>query len=373
MLLTVTTLKDRLENVQRFVAGNLSGGVDHLVIFLEDSAPEVHDYLRQHEHVTYFDSDGDWFAKHRPQLLNRRQNINSNAVRAVLREAGSTDWLFHIDGDEILRVDRAALAALSPKVQAVRAAPQEAVGVLDQVETPRLYKRLLDQDELSLLHTLGHLSEPTNSLYFRSHIAGKIGVRAQADVHLRMHSVILPSGRRGPAHEDPAFAMLHLESWSGSEFVRKWQAMVDSGPAINFGTHRQIIADGLRALLQGDIDPTTRARLLGEIYQRHMADPVETLQELGYLREHDVLAGPHRPAPDAAVLAELRTRLDALKGTKRGHFAPPPIPDPDERARARAAEQEHEEAVARGASPADPATAGGLRKGLRRAGRRLGL
>ena len=45
MILTVTTLKDTLPNVQRFVAGNLAGGIDHLIIFLDAPDPEVESWL----------------------------------------------------------------------------------------------------------------------------------------------------------------------------------------------------------------------------------------------------------------------------------------------------------------------------------------
>ena len=36
--------------------------------------------------------------------------------------------------------------------------------------------------------------------------------------------------------------MLHYESYSGAEFVRKWTNMVTSGPSIHFGPHRMRIA-----------------------------------------------------------------------------------------------------------------------------------
>lgn len=40
MLVSVTAALDRLANVRRFVARNLAGGVDHLVVVLDDpSAP----------------------------------------------------------------------------------------------------------------------------------------------------------------------------------------------------------------------------------------------------------------------------------------------------------------------------------------------
>lgn len=349
MLFTVTTVKDRLENIQRFVAGNLAGGVDHMVVFLEDSSPEVEEFLRAHPHVTCW-TEADWWGRFRPQLLNRRQNLNSNAVRSVLKQAGLNDWLFHIDGDEILRLDRRALDALPAKVRAVRAAPLEAVGVADATAMPHEFKRLLDENELSLLTTLGALTEPSNSAYFRSHIAGKVGVRGQADLHLRIHSVVDDTGTRRAAHQGPEFNVLHFESWSGAEFVRKWEAMVGSGPSINFGEDRLVIAKGLRALLQADIDPGARSHLLADIYQRHMADPVDTLRMLDFLVTSDPANGPHTPAADASAVAAVREGLKGLKGTKRGHLAPPSVP-----VKNREADGERDRAHAAGEAPQAPA------------------
>ena len=78
----------RSPNVQRYVDGNLAGGVDHLVVFLDapdDAAtPEVRAWLEAHPHVTCVVTDDAWWTDKRPEQLNTRQRINANVVKALL-------------------------------------------------------------------------------------------------------------------------------------------------------------------------------------------------------------------------------------------------------------------------------------------------
>ena len=177
MILTVTTLKDTLPNVRRFVAGNLAGGIDHLVIFLDAPDPEVGSWLAAQPDVTAIVTDRSWWNGERPGLLNHRQRLNANLVRSVLTRIDGAEWLFHIDADEIAQIDRVALATVPADRSVVNLRPLEVVSQLRPAGEPRLFKRLLDDPDLQLLETLGVLEEPSNSRYFRSHTAGKVGIR----------------------------------------------------------------------------------------------------------------------------------------------------------------------------------------------------
>ncbi|MEI5672402.1 MULTISPECIES: glycosyltransferase family 2 protein [unclassified Nocardioides] len=331
MILSVTTLKDRLANVQRFVRGNLAGGVDHLVVFLDDAPgpeDEVRAWLESRPEVTVVLTDESWWGGERPPLLNKRQRLNANVARVVLRELDRVEWVFHIDADEIVRIDREVLAAVPRRRPAVGLKPLEVVSQLHPEGEPRLFKRLLRQPDLVLLQTLGVLAEPANSHYFRSHSAGKVGIRPGADVFLGIHKATDRADTRLPLVHRPGLRMLHLESYSGEEFVRKWTAMVGSGPRLHFGEPRLQLAVALKAVLTKDLPPEQRSRFVEEIYVRHMADPVDLLRDLGLLEEIDPLEGDH--APDLLTESE-RTRLATLLEAQRGQDHYPFLPDTDVR------------------------------------------
>ena len=156
-------------------------------------------------------------------------------VKALLAvDAGPDDWLFHIDGDEALQVDRAALAGLPPEVSVVRAAagggqPQKWPWQGDALQADA------EPDELALLHVLGVIDEPANGSYFHGHVEGKSGLRPQpgpVDHAARVHDVdqqqVAVDIRGGCGR------LLHYESWSGEEFVRKWTSILDSGTKVSF-------------------------------------------------------------------------------------------------------------------------------------------
>lgn len=323
MIVTVTTLKDRLTNVQRFVRGNLAGGIDHMIVFLDAPDVEVQEWLATRPEVTVVVTDESWWNGRRPQLLNKRQRVNANLARAVLTRVEWAEWLFHIDADEIAQIDRAVLAKVPRRRPAVNLQPLEVVSQMHPTGEPRLFKSLLEDDDLVLLQALGVLAEPTNSLYFRSHIAGKVGVRPRNDVWLGIHKATDSEDNRLPLVQKPGLRMLHLESYSGEEFVRKWTEMVGSGPRMHFGTQRMQLATALKAVVHKELSAEQRARVFELIYERHMADPVDLLDGLGLLTEVDPLQGGHRPEqlPEAEH-ARLTGLLEALRGEDKWQFLP---------------------------------------------------
>jgi hypothetical protein len=324
MLFTATTVKDSPENVEFFVAANLASGVDHMFVFLdapkEAGQQEVAAALGNHPHVTCVQTRRAWWVDGRPGSLNVRQRINANWTRTVLAPFAWADWLFHVDGDEVACLDREALDAVPAGVDAVRLAPWESVSDWEQKGRPTLFKRLLDDADLNLLHVLGTIDEPSNQAYFHGHVMGKSGVRPRSGLGLSLHEAMTADGRRAASHEDPRLHVLHYDSPSGEEFVRKWTAIAQAGP-VRYRASRQPSTRAIRTLITRDLPEATRSKFLRRLYDVTTRDDVETLAELGLLVETDPVAGPAtaRPLPPEAA-AQLAARVDELATVPKRDF-----------------------------------------------------
>ncbi len=309
MIITASTVKDTLPNVQRFVSGNLAGGVDHLVVFLDAGDPEVREWLDAHPHVTCVRTDASWWNGERPAELNVRQRTNANVVKALLSTVDWADWVFHVDADEIVQVDREVLAGVPDDVRAVQLTPLEAVSRKHWDGDPTWFKRLLGKDDLVLLHTLGSIREPRNGDYFHGHVDGKSGVRPCLDLWLTLHRVVDEHRKEQEAFRHPALRVLHYESYSGEDFVRKWTAILEAGPMASLRPVREGTALALRALIKKDLTPEQAEPYLMRIFERTTEDDFDTLRELGLLVEVDPRDGTHEPQ---ALTDRQRADLDRL-------------------------------------------------------------
>ena len=311
MIVTVSTILDTPANVRRFVADNLAMGVDHMVVFMDDPSAhdqdQVADELSRQAHVTCIPAGTDWWAGDRPKGLNVRQRINANLALELLADMEWAQWVFHIDGDEVVALDREVLAAVPADADAVWLTPLECVSQFSATERPTLFKRLLADEDLNLLHMLGVLATPTNSAYFHGHVMGKSGVRPGSGLRLTIHDAVKASGDRVPRHEDPRLRVLHHDAVSGEEFIRKWAALLGAGPA-RFRKDRAPTINALRTLTGKDIPAPIAEKYLRRIYEATTEDDVTTLHELGLLDEVDPGQGTHVPEPiaesDRAALAE---------------------------------------------------------------------
>mgnify|MGYP000274140855 CR=1 FL=1 len=333
MLVAVSTVMDTLEHVRRYVTGNLAGGVDHLVVFLDkpsgDGQDEVLAWLEDQPQVTAVRAGGRWWGERRPQELNERQCTNANVAKAALAGLGHPDaWVLHVDGDEVARVDRSRLDALSgadsgvdPGVDAVRLAVREAVSRAEWPGEPDLWKAELDDDELDLLAGLGLLSEPSNQVWIRGHLMGKTAARAGSATWLTLHKAVDAERRQVPAHEDDAFTVHHYESYSADDFVRKWVAMVGAGPRASYRAERRTVARTLRTLISRDLPEDALRRALLRYYDTHVAEPVEALRDVGVLHEVDPLA-PLAPGrvPEPLDAAGLAAALEAHRGADKSAY-----------------------------------------------------
>lgn len=308
MIATVSTVKDTLANVQRFVRGNLAGGVDHMVVFLDGPDPEVEAWLATQEHVTHLVADDAWWGGKRPADLNDRQRVHANIAKAVLTVVPGVDWLFHVDADEICQIDRAAIEAVPASYDAVRLAPLEAVSRKHWDGSPTWFKKLLDEPDLKLLEVLGVIEKPANGHLFHGHVEGKTATRPRLDRWLTIHRTVDEKRDEVPHFTAPGLTVLHYESYSGEDFVRKWSAMLAAGPAVSLRPVRERTKAAIQALIGKPLTPELREQYLIRIFEATTEDDFDTLRELGLLVEADPTQGTHAPQ-----LLEARDQLaDAL-------------------------------------------------------------
>ncbi len=118
--------------------------------------------------------------------------------------------------------------------------------------------------------------------------------------------------------EHEALRVLHYESYSGEDFVRKWTAMVASGPTASFRPARGNTAVALRALIGKNLGEEKARAYLMKLFERTTEDDFETLRDLGLLVEVDPRQGTHRPADRARG----RPRRDARRAGRAAHRSP---------------------------------------------------
>lgn len=295
MLASVSTVKASLPDVERFVSRNLGSGIDHMVVFLDAEQPDVLAHLTAHPHVSVVEaSDDRWWGAARPDGLNRRQHFNANVVKALLTRADWADWLFHIDSDEVVHLDRDRLEQLPADTGIVHLAPLELVSRDDDDAAPTAYKRLLSDDELVLLKALGVVERAANEEYFHGHVGGKSGLRPALDVYSGIHKPTDEQRETLPGFAAPWLGVLHLESPSREAFVRKWRNLLTSGPRPKVRRARTDLVTAIDTLINLRLPAEQVDGLLGDLYERHVRDDVDTLERLGFLERVD---------PDAAAFA----------------------------------------------------------------------
>lgn len=322
MICTVSTVKDSPENVSRFVSRNLSAGADHMFVFLDEPDAGVEELLRDHEHVTTVVTDESYWGGSRPDNLNVRQVVNANLTNCLLAPLEWPTWLFHIDGDECLDVDKDWLLNAPTSVRSVRLAPLEAVSLAEPVGEVVQFKRLLDRHELALLYTLGLIDDRLNQEYFHGHVRGKSGIRPALDIKLRVHGTRGRVGEKVEQATGTHLRLLHFDSYSSDEFVRKWLAHGGTSAA-SARDRTAAVRSAVHAVSANpSLSEDRRRHYLREIFTRWVEDPVETLGELGYLVEVPPKTSevPTPLVPDQRI--ELGQLLGQLLARKKDAYVP---------------------------------------------------
>jgi hypothetical protein len=176
-----------------------------------------------------------------------------------------------------------------------------------------VFKRQLDHEELCLLTVLGVISGPTNGHYFHGHLAGKPGLRPNVDLRLRIHKVLDFDDVEIEPYEDDSLHVLHYESFSGEEFVRKWLAHLSSGPTPKFSAYKDQLRAAVTAVLRSPVlTEGEKQDLLHELYRRRVEDDLPTLDRLGLLVRLDPARHSHSPRRFSQQDARAVRRLFAL-------------------------------------------------------------
>ena len=368
-LVAVTaTVKGPPEKVAGFVARNLRAGADHVVVFVDDADPAVLARVTGDPVLaaaaTVVPTDAAYWGgpAGRPDNLNRRQVVNAGVANVLASSVAGVTWLFHLDLDERLHLDRDRLLALPSDVRAVALATWEVVSTEPRT-SPSRYKRTPTPEELDALARRGIIDRPSLRAWFRGH-SGKRGIRPDPLVVLRIHQAMEAGGR---VEVEPLRAdwlhVIHDESDGYAEFVRKWRALLSSG---TFGQkpRRARVARLVEPVLTDvTLHPAEREMGLRRLYRRHVADDVTLLEELGLLVDPEPAWSSYTPVPlTAAERATLAAVAGFLATVPKRWFerSGPPV----EELLRRSVDE-------RSATPGtDPALLAGLRAVRERAGRR---
>lgn len=321
MITTVSTVKDDIERLHRWIDRNMAAGVDRMMVFVDDrDDPQTATALNARPGVVAIDA-GTWWGEEYPARLNARQRINANAALSVVREHDPRGWMFHIDGDEVLHLDKERLLMLADDIEAVQLSPLEA---LSQWEWPddevTVFKRLLTDEELNLLHLLGMLERPDNDAYFRGHTAGKAGLRVTSDGWLEIHRVV--DDRKTPvaAHRACWLQVLHYESHTLEEFVRKWTNHTTSGHRMVARPERRRLASAMTAEVWEQWPAEVADQVRRELFAATALDDRHGLERLALLVAPVTPARPAAPAPSDPHLDVIEEGLAALASTDKSRF-----------------------------------------------------
>ncbi|GGD28017.1 glycosyltransferase family 2 protein [Nocardioides daphniae] len=362
MIFSASTVLDSVAVVTDFVETNLAMGVDHLFVFLDaPDAPgqaEVAAFLAAHPHTTPIACDDEWWGGDRPDSLNLRQTLNANVAAWLVREQRDA-WLFHHDVDEVLAVDLDVLAAVPERFHAVHLETLEAVSVYDRDRPETRFKTIPTEEQLALLHAEGIIAKPVVRQYFRGHVRGKTGIRPGSGATLAVHFAVDARGKV-PAYEHPSLRVLHHHTQSGASLAAKAVRMAAAGDVV-YRPGKAMVMDALAAVAASDLPDAEKEAEFRRLFDEHVADPVERLEELGLLAHVDASLGDHTPeALPAQAEALVTTRLASLRGESKLRFR---FADGDEAAY---------EANSRPAPGAAAATPGAVQERAGRGGRLLG-
>lgn len=318
MILTVSTAKDTVANLEAFCRRNLAAGADHLLIFLDTAEgegvdPEVLELLQGHPHVTPIVTDAAYWRPKRLPGLNGRQLVNANLANALLAGFDWAEWLFHIDADEALQIDRdRLLREVRPAEEIVRVNPIEAVSQVHWDGEVTHFKPLLDEDGIDRLVAAGLIEPPgpndsLNATWFSGHVKGKVGVRPDLGVRLELHHAYAYDDPETEiaGRSEPWLQHRHYESHDGTEFVRKWMAHLDAGP-IRLRPRRRRLMEQIASIVEdAALDEPARERAFLDLYCREVEDDLPALERMGVLVP--AVEGDHTPEaiPDPETFERL--------------------------------------------------------------------
>jgi hypothetical protein len=306
-VVAVSTIKADPDQVDRYLRRNLAGGVDHFLVFLDEQNPEVRQLLEAHPQVSVVRTGPRYWNGTRPPRVSDRLRINMNLANAVLATVPSVGWMVSIDSDEAVCIDREVLRRTESR--AVLLSVLEAVIKRSWPnDEPTLFKSRPSDGELAALASMGSIIDADLAYYFRGHQEGKPALRPDLGVRVRVHTVIDEAGR-GLARAAEGLNVLHYESHSLDDFVRRWK---DYAPDVaHLRTHRddrKRIGIALHTLHHHEaLGERERGRLIRHLFDREVADDLKTLQAMGL-----AAPAPERPSESRRLPSSDLERLEGL-------------------------------------------------------------
>jgi hypothetical protein len=270
----VTTVREPTEKVVRFVNYHLNVGVDHVHVFLDDPADPFAAVPRD-PRVAVTRCDGAHWERARRELehgvlqglrhcrggryletlrqlrdrelgVTARQYLNASLALAEARSTG-LDWLFHVDGDELIHAPaglKSELAGVPASVECVVFSTLEAVPEGDVrsdgfsevtlfrslsrftlPSSPRV-NRLVSRAWEACHATLGRLAGCGRAFfqggYFRGHAYGKIALRtASPAAGFMLHNAVSPRPLR--VCRARGGRILHYDCVTFEDWAEKWK------------------------------------------------------------------------------------------------------------------------------------------------------
>jgi hypothetical protein len=324
-IVTVSTVSGTHPDVERFVRRNLTTGVDHMLVFLDEEQPEVRQVLEEHPHVSVVRTEHGYWNHDRPMSLSDRHLVNANLTLTALTNVPSVGWLFQIDADEALAFDRDELLAIDAR--AVRFWTLEAAAKLRRHE-PELFKKGPDVEELHALAELGVIAAPDLDSFFRGHHLGRVGVRPATDLRFRPHSVYELPDVPVETAEPPTMHLLRYESWCLDEFVARWQAF-DPETGSDLPAHSRHVGTAFHTISNHPaLGRRERRRCIAELFERHIADDIPVLKDFGLLVPAPIRRAEPRPLPELDG-RRLRDALTELHAADKQRFTSRLVPASD--------------------------------------------
>jgi hypothetical protein len=240
----ISTIKsvDPLDTV-RFVNYHLKLGIDLIVLFLDDPADPIMEFLTGHISVHMISCDSAyWTARGRdaPAGLGGRQVINLNYGMKLAAVEGF-DWMIHIDNDELLRPEDDIKFLLSQEQETVNSVHfflKEAVAEQDQYDTifaatlfrnllPGLIERAVANDFLGCPQAF------FEGEFFRSHTASKCAVRLDAGIEwMSVHEPERPRATPATAILTEQIELLHFDNIGFDSWRNKWAQRLTEPPGL---------------------------------------------------------------------------------------------------------------------------------------------
>ena len=253
---TVTTLKAPLRETLMFVNYHLNMGVSHMYLFFDDPNDDCIEALANYKQVTCIKCDSehwenilsqsgalerDWTTIESSELqrmlnssVDYRQILNANYAFKLAQRDGS-DWLIHIDSDELIYAKESLdvlLSKVSPKTEVLVIKPLETApekteyeSIFDEVT---LFKNIPWLWQKYLAYFLGCQRVFQDGYYFRAHHYGKSAVRTNAKIKsIDIHYPVAARGHRLRAKKFWGTQLLHFDCCGFDSWQRKWMRRYD--------------------------------------------------------------------------------------------------------------------------------------------------